>query len=220
MSDQQDALLNKVDFSKSGLVPAIVQDSETNKVLMLAYMNKEALEKTVGTGYTWFYSRSRGKLWNKGETSGNKQKVTSIAVDCDSDTLLVYVKPLGPACHTGKETCFFDNHAIGIHNVKKSEINSENSEDMFYYLEKVIKERLEKRPENSYVVKLNDKGENNVLKKIGEESAELIMAIKEKNDPEIVHEAADLIFHILLSLEWTNVSLADVIDELKKRHKD
>lgn len=207
-----DELINETDFSKGGIIPAIVQDSETGRVLMLAYMNHEALIKTIETGYTWFYSRSRNKLWNKGETSGNKQRVQDMALDCDKDTLLVKVKPQGPACHTGRESCFFNDLNLNYENLEPA--------DMFSYLEKIIKERLEKRPEASYVVKLNDKGENNVLKKLGEESAELIMAVKEKNNQEIVHEAADLIFHLLISLERTDVCLDDVILELKKRHQE
>ncbi len=201
-------LVEKTDFSK-GNVPAIVQDVSTGQVLMLAYMNREALKKTIETGYTWFYSRSRGELWNKGETSGNKQKVKSIKLDCDSDTLLLEVEPMGPACHTGRYSCFYKSHEFGSKPV-----------DMLYYLEKIIKKRLENRPEGSYVVKLSDKGENSVLKKLGEESAEMIMAVKDNNRKEIVHEGADLIFHLLLSLEKTEVSIKDLIEELESRHQE
>lgn len=224
----KEEIIRRADFSGQDLLPAIVQDYKSGKVLMVAYVNNEALERTIETGYTWFYSRSRGELWNKGETSGNLQKVVSVALDCDNDAILIKVDPLGPSCHTGKESCFYNIYKLddsyeALDEVIESGtagVGDQAFEDMFYHLEDVIKKRLDERPEDSYVVKLNDKGENNIFKKLGEETAELIIALKEKERKEIVHEASDLVFHMMLSLKRADVSISEIIEELKDRHQE
>lgn len=195
----------KVDFSKyaDGLVPAIVQDIETHKVLMLGFMNQEALTKTEETGKVTFFSRSKNRLWTKGEESGNFLELKSMAVDCDQDTLLIQVHPVGPVCHTGADTCWSERN---------------HSEDFLLYLEDIIRLRKQASPEDSYVAKLFSKGINKVAQKVGEEAVELVIEAKDNNEELFLNEAADLLFHYLLLLNAKGYKLQSVIDILKQRH--
>lgn len=195
----------KVDFSKYAdrLVPAIVQDIETHKVLMLGFMNQEALTKTEESGKVTFFSRSKNRLWTKGEESGNFLELKSIAVDCDHDTLLIQAHPLGPVCHTGADTCWSERN---------------HSEDFLLYLEDIIRLRKQASPDESYVAKLFSKGINKVAQKVGEEAVELVIEAKDNNEELFLNEAADLLFHYLLLLNAKGYKLQSVIDILKKRH--
>ncbi|MBK5251314.1 MAG: bifunctional phosphoribosyl-AMP cyclohydrolase/phosphoribosyl-ATP diphosphatase HisIE [Peptostreptococcaceae bacterium] len=201
----------KLKFDEKGLLPAVVQDNATGQVLMVAYMNEQSIEKTLETETTWFYSRSRKRLWNKGETSGNIQKVVSIDYDCDADTLLVKVDPAGPACHTGNTSCFYRR-------LYESE-TTEVQEDILDRLERVIKERKEGDDENSYTRYLFNKGIDKILKKVGEESAEVIIAAKNEGTEELVYEAADLIYHLMVLLEQKETNINAVKRELAGRFK-
>jgi len=196
----------KIDFNKyaDGLVPAIIQDAQTLKVLMLGFMDKESLEITQNTGNVTFYSRSQQKLWTKGETSGYFLKVVEILTDCDNDTLLIKANPIGPTCHTGDDTCF-------------SEINQ--SEFSLFYLETIIAQRRTESPDVSYTRKLFDKGINKIAQKVGEEAVELVIEAKDSNDELFINEAADLMFHYLVLFWAKGFSLNDVIKILAQRHK-
>lgn len=205
--------LSQVRFNERGLVPAIVQDAVSKEVLMLAYMNEEALRKTLETGETWFWSRSRQELWHKGETSGNTQRVLSLSFDCDRDTLLVRVIPSGPACHTGTTSCFeeFDT--------RSGETDGYDRFAILNRLESLIASREAERPEGSYTTYLFDKGLDKILKKVGEEAAEVIIAAKNRSPEELRYETADLIFHLLVLLREAKLPLDDVLDELSRRHR-
>jgi len=204
-----------VDFEKnSGLVPVIVQDIDTNEVLMLAYMNKEALELTKKTGYAHYFSRSRNKLWKKGESSGNTQEVKEILVDCDNDTILLKVKQNGPACHTGRKSCFFTNLETNEVTMDKEEEIEYNFVDKLYH---TLLERKNADPKTSYVSSLYNKGENSFLKKIAEEAAEFCFAVKDDDKKEIIYEAADLAFHTLVALAYKNIHPEAILEELKRR---
>lgn len=194
----------KIDFEKSGgLVPAIVQDAHTLKVLMLGYMNQEALEQTQVTGNVTFFSRSKNRLWMKGEESGNVLRLISIAVDCDQDTLLIKAIPAGPVCHTGAQTCWNE---------------SNEAQDFLPYLEKIIEQRKSSTDGKSYVKSLFDKGLNKIAQKVGEEAVELVIEAKDDNHELFVNEAADLLFHYLILLNRKGYSLQDITDVLRKRH--
>ena len=195
----------KVDFSKylDGLVPAIIQDFNTHKVLMLGFMNEAALYQTETTAKVTFYSRTKQRLWTKGEVSGNFLEVKSITIDCDNDTLLIKVHPLGPTCHTGADTCFSERN---------------HSEDFLQYLEDIIALRSKVSPEESYVAKLLSKGINKVAQKVGEEAIELVIEAKDDNKQLFLEEGADLLFHYLLLLNAKGYKLHEVIDVLQKRH--
>ncbi|EDM23466.1 bifunctional phosphoribosyl-AMP cyclohydrolase/phosphoribosyl-ATP diphosphatase HisIE [Caminibacter mediatlanticus TB-2] len=204
-----------VDFEKNGgLVPVIVQDIDTNEVLMLAYMNKEALELTKKTGLAHFFSRSRNKIWQKGESSGNIQEVKDILVDCDNDTILLKVKQKGVACHTGRKSCFFtklDTNEVILDKEKEIEYN---------FIDKLYHTLLDRKnadPKTSYVSSLYNKGENSLLKKIAEEAAEFCFAVKDNNKNEIIYEAADLAFHTLIALAYKNIHPEAILEELKRR---
>jgi phosphoribosyl-ATP pyrophosphohydrolase/phosphoribosyl-AMP cyclohydrolase len=194
------------DFSKytDGLVPAIVQDYETQKVLMLGFMNKDALQKTEETGLVTFFSRSKQRLWTKGEESGNHLKVKQILLDCDKDTLLVKAQPLGPVCHTGADTCWSEKN---------------HKEDFLSYLEHIIELRRNSDDQTSYVRSLFNKGINKIAQKVGEEAVELIIEAKDVNQELFLNEAADLLFHYIVLLQAKNYSLADVVKVLEKRHQ-
>ncbi|MEJ7912498.1 MAG: bifunctional phosphoribosyl-AMP cyclohydrolase/phosphoribosyl-ATP diphosphatase HisIE [Chitinophagaceae bacterium] len=196
----------EVDFEKyaDGLVPAVIQDTATQRVLMLGFMNKEALVKTTETGLVTFFSRTKQRLWTKGEESGNYLHVTELLTDCDKDTLLIKATPDGPVCHTGADTCW-------------NEAN--RKEDFLYYLEDVIKARRESNDTTSYIKSLFDQGINKIAQKVGEEAVELIIEAKDVNQPLFLGEAADLLFHYLLLLQAKNCSLTDVIAVLKQRHQ-
>ena len=200
-------------FNSDGLIPAIIQDAATRKVLTLAYMNEESLQKTIESGETWFYSRSRQELWHKGATSGNTQAVQSIAYDCDQDALVVLVNPKGPACHNGTTTCFTEI-------LYEAETSTSKIDSAFLYeLESIIADREQQRPEGSYTTYLFEKGVDKILKKVGEESAEVIIAAKNRDHDELQWESADLIFHLLVLLKEQNVPFSDVLAALKQRHE-
>jgi phosphoribosyl-AMP cyclohydrolase / phosphoribosyl-ATP pyrophosphohydrolase len=194
-----------IDFKKypDGLVPAVVQDFKTNKVLMLGFMNDEAVQKTEEVGKVTFYSRSKNRLWTKGEESGNFLLLKEMSVDCDNDTLLIKANPVGPVCHTGADTCF-------------NEIN--HSDNFLEYLEHVIELRKQVSPEQSYVSKLFTKGINKIAQKVGEEAVELVIEAKDNNEDLFLNEAADLMFHYLLLLNAKGYKLQDVIKILQQRH--
>jgi len=197
----------EINFGKSpdGLVPAIVQDHLTEKVLMLGYMNQEALDQTRKEGKVTFFSRSKGRLWTKGEESGNLLLVKEIAVDCDGDTLLVKAEPLGPVCHTGADTCWDEKN---------------HREDFLVCLEEIIEQRRnDGNPESSYVARLFGKGINKIAQKVGEEAVELVIEAKDHDDKLFLSEAADLLFHYLILLSAKGYNLQDVTDVLKDRHK-
>ncbi len=200
----------KLDFEKNAdkLVPAIVQDAETGTVLMLGFMNEEAVRKTEETSRVTFFSRSRQELWTKGETSGNYLDIVSVTADCDNDTLLIKAKPAGPVCHTGAETCFGETNQKSI-----------NPVDLLKELETVIDERRSQKPDDSYVAKLFEKGINKIAQKVGEEAVELVIEAKDDNLDRFRSEAADLLFHYLVLLRAKNVSISDVIEELQARRK-
>lgn len=201
--------IEEIAFDENGLIPAIIQDEQSGKVLMLAYMNQESLNKTIETKETWFYSRSRQELWHKGATSGNKQEVKNISLDCDGDTLLIEVKALGPACHTGAETCF-----------NKAVINQEQSHQFIIHeLAKEIQHRKENPIEGSYTSYLFREGIDKVLKKVGEESSEVIIGAKNNDADELTNELADLLYHTLVLMNIQDISITDVKDVLVKRNK-
>ena len=198
--------IKELDFSKEdGLIPAIIQDAQTGKVLMLGYMNEEALEKTLDTQKVTFFSRSKNRLWTKGETSENYLRLVSISPDCDQDALLVKVNPEGPTCHTGTDTCW----------------QEENKNDLQFlgYLTDVIKERRQLSTDESYVARLFSKGINKVAQKVGEEAVEVVIEAKDNDDKLFLDESADLLFHYMMLLEAKGFSLSDVVSILKERHK-
>jgi phosphoribosyl-ATP pyrophosphohydrolase/phosphoribosyl-AMP cyclohydrolase len=206
MTKEEKMNVGKVDFKKfgDGLAPAIVQDSGTEKVLMLGFMNEEALSKTLEDGKVTFYSRSRQRLWTKGEESGNYLLLKGIAVDCDNDTLLIKAEPLGPVCHTGADTCWDEKN---------------HREDFLFYLEEVIQSRKQTVPaESSYVAGLFAGGINKIAQKVGEEAVELVIEAKDQNEKLFLGEAADLLFHYLILLNAKGYNLQDVIDVLQTRH--
>lgn len=203
--------INIIKFNEKGLVPAIVQEYSTGRVLMLAYMNKEALEKTFSTGRAHYFSRSRNKLWLKGETSGNIQEVKAVYYDCDEDAILLSVNQTGAACHTGEESCFF--RMFGNGNSAKNQKPSDILAELF----KTIKNRKNASPDKSYVASLYAKGLDKILDKIKEESGELIDAVKKGEKKEVIHETADLLFHNLVLLGAADIDLQEIFDELKKR---
>lgn len=198
----------EIDFSKSahGLIPAIIQDSETNNVLMLGYMNNEAYQKTIETGKVTFFSRSKQRLWTKGEESGNFLNLVDIKNDCDGDTLLIQVKPVGPTCHTGADTCW-------------QTANKQNY-GFISQLENTIQLRKENaNAEKSYVASLFEKGINKIAQKVGEEAVEVVIEAKDANDDLFLSESADLLFHYLILLQAKGYKLDDVINVLKSRQK-
>jgi phosphoribosyl-ATP pyrophosphohydrolase/phosphoribosyl-AMP cyclohydrolase len=196
----------KVDFKKytDGLVPAVVQDYNTQKVLMLGFMNEESLRKTEETGLVTFYSRSKKRLWTKGEESGNHLQLRQILLDCDKDSLLIKADPKGPVCHTGADTCWSEKN---------------HKEDFLYYLEHIIELRRLGIDEKSYVKQLFAKGINKIAQKVGEEAVELVIESKDVNQALFLNEAADLLFHYLILLQAKNCSLADVVKVLEQRHQ-
>lgn len=196
----------KLDFQKSGgLIPAVIQDARTNKVLMLGYMNEESLAKTKETGKVTFFSRSKNRLWTKGEESGNFLNLVSIASDCDNDALLVKVDPAGPVCHTGADTCW----------------GEENKTDIAFlaYLQDFITKRHEEMPEGSYTTSLFKKGVNRMAQKVGEEAVETVIEAVNGTNEDFIYEASDLIYHLIVLLTSKGYSLSDIAGELEKRHK-
>ena len=196
----------KIDFKKysDGLVPAVVQDYKTNKVLMLGFMNNEALQKTEQTGLVTFYSRSKKRLWTKGEESGNNLQLRQMLADCDNDTLLIKAEPTGPVCHTGADTCWSERN---------------HKDDFLAYLEDIIKLRRNSNDDQSYVKKLFEIGINKIAQKVGEEAVEVVIEAKDVNRELFLAESADLLFHYLILLQAKDCSLTDVIEVLKQRHQ-
>lgn len=214
-----DSALNNIKWDANGLVPAIVQDASSKEVLMLAYMNRESLQRTLESGETWFWSRSRSELWHKGATSGHIQKVRSLAYDCDGDTLLVLVDQEGPACHTGRYTCF--HHPVIPNGTADSVQNTDVAKgrfDILGKLESVIAQRDAERPEGAYTTYLFEKGIDKILKKVGEETAEVIIAAKNRDNNELRYETSDLLFHLLVLLREAKLPLDEVMAELDRRH--
>jgi phosphoribosyl-AMP cyclohydrolase / phosphoribosyl-ATP pyrophosphohydrolase len=200
-------------FDEKGLVPAIVQDADTKEVLTLAYMNQESLTKTLEAGETWFFSRSRQELWHKGATSGNTQSVVSVKYDCDQDAVLVLVQPKGPACHTGAVSCFTE----GV--VSERATSSLTDYQILHSLEKLIIEREKERPEGAYTTYLFEKGVDKILKKVGEEASEVIIAAKNRDKEELKWEAADLLYHLQVLLVEQGLPFKEVLKTLEERHK-
>ncbi len=195
-----------LNFEKvGGLIPAIIQDNETSKVLMLGYMNEEALKKTQETGKVTFFSRTKQRLWTKGEESGNFLNVVSIKEDCDQDTLLVKANPVGPVCHTGADTCF----------------EEKNEEDILFlkYLQQFIEKRYNEMPEGSYTTSLFQSGVNRMAQKVGEEAIESVIEACNGTDDRLVYESADMLYHLIVLLTSKGLSIEDLARELQKRHK-
>ncbi len=198
--------INEIDFKKSdGLVPCIIQDAETLQVLMLGYMNEESLLKTLESKKVTFFSRTKSRLWTKGEESGNFLNLVSIELDCDKDSLLCLVNPIGPTCHTGSKTCW--NNEI------------KTSYSILEDLEKTIQDRFEKEPENSYITSLKQKGINKIAQKVGEEGVEVVIEALGNDKELFLNESADLLFHYLILLKAKNFALEDVLKVLNERKK-
>ncbi|MFS0636573.1 bifunctional phosphoribosyl-AMP cyclohydrolase/phosphoribosyl-ATP diphosphatase HisIE [Mesobacillus foraminis] len=208
-------------FDDRGLIPAVVQDADSFEVLTVAYMNRESLGKTIQTGETWFYSRSRQELWHKGETSGNTQKVADIKYDCDADSLVVLVKPAGPACHNGTVSCFTESLLEKKQADAQSFLDGAGVNDLkiLQRLEEVIRDREKERPEGAYTTYLFEKGVDKILKKVGEEASEVIIAAKNRDHEELKWEAADLLYHLLVLLREQELPLKDVLGVLEQRHE-
>lgn len=198
-------MMSAPNFNASELLPAIIQDPDTRIVLMQGYMNKEAFDKTLESKKVWFYSRSKQRLWMKGESSGNTLEFSHYKVDCDADSILVFARPTGPVCHTGAPTCF----------------NEQTTESLAFlsYLTTVIQKRHQDKNESSYVSQLFEKGINKIAQKVGEEATELVIEAKDHNDELFLNEAADLLFHMMILLEEKQYSLADVSKILASRHR-
>jgi phosphoribosyl-ATP pyrophosphohydrolase/phosphoribosyl-AMP cyclohydrolase len=198
----------KIDFSKTpdGLVPAIIQDNTTLKVLMLGYMNQEAFEKTQAEGRVTFFSRSKQRLWTKGEESGNFLNVVSMAVDCDNDTLLIKANPVGPTCHTGADTCWNETNQV---------------DDIMFlkHLQDFIDKRKQEMPEGSYTTSLFNKGIRKITQKVGEEAIETVIGAMANDDENFLYEGSDLIYHLIVLLTYKGYRIEDLARELRKRHK-
>jgi len=223
VSETFEQLAEKIKWDGQGLVPAIVQDAQSKEVLMLAYMNRESLKRTIDSGETWFWSRSRSELWHKGATSGHIQKVRALKYDCDGDTLLVLVDQTGPACHTGAYSCFHNGvplaNADGQEDSAAQEAKPAGSRfDILNKLEALIAQRDAERPEGAYTTYLFEKGVDKILKKVGEEASEVIIAAKNRSPEELRYEASDLIFHLLVLLREQKLPLDALMYELERRH--
>jgi phosphoribosyl-AMP cyclohydrolase / phosphoribosyl-ATP pyrophosphohydrolase len=226
--------LEELKFDANGLIPAVVQDAATREVLTVAYMNEESLAKSLETRETWFYSRSRQELWHKGATSGNTQKIVEMKYDCDGDALVVLVDPAGPACHTGAVSCFSETllkRSVDRDSPEFSESRLERSERpddqlaslsdfaVMLELEKTISKREQEMPEGAYTTYLFEKGVDKILKKVGEEAAEVIIAAKNRDPEELKWEAADLLYHLMVLLQEQKLPLKEVLGVLNKRKK-
>jgi len=213
------AFLDSVDFGTDGLLPAIVQEAESGEILMLAYMNREALEKTLETGKSHFWSRSRQALWRKGETSGHEQTVKEIRVDCDGDALLLLVEQKGVACHTGARSCFYRKLKDGTDVEADAEMTFplRDQSAILQRILEVIQDRKSHPKEGSYTCKLFSAGQEKILKKIGEEATEVIIASMEDDRSQVIYEVADLLYHVLVLLGFHDIPLIAIYDELQKR---
>ncbi len=199
-------------FDKNGLLPVVVQDYRTGEVRMFAWANKEAIEKTLQTGYAHYYSRSRGGLWKKGETSGNLQRVIEIRLDCDEDAVLYVVEQVGEACHTGERNCFFRD-------IEGERIKRVLPFETLQRLQEVIRQRIEEKRENSYTYRLYQEGEDRILQKFGEEAIESLIALKNSKFEEIRAELADMLYHMVLMLTVRGMDVSEVFEELGRRFK-
>lgn len=210
-------ILNEVKFDNNGLVTCVIQDYHSKKVRMVAYMNKEALEKTLETKQMTYFSRSRNELWVKGETSGYYQYLKGMSIDCDGDSLLFQIEQVGGiSCHTGNSSCFYRDLDEDVEiTINRAKVQTSDNE--FKNLEETIKDRIKNPKEGSYTNYLVDKGDNKILKKVGEEASEIIIACKDGKKEEIVFEISDLIYHLTVEMALKNISWDDVCDELKKR---
>ncbi len=197
----------------NGIVPAIIQDANTHKVLMLGFMNQEALEKTTSEGKVTFFSRTKNRLWTKGEESGNFLHVKEILEDCDHDTLLIKAVPAGPVCHTGSDTCFKEEN-------QDKGTESQSRVEFLAQLQELISRRKEEMPEGSYTTKLFEAGINKIAQKVGEEAVELVIESKDPHDDLFLDEAADLVYHLMVLLTARGLGIADVVKVLEKRHVD
>ncbi len=202
--------IDNLKYDEKGLITAVVQDAQSKEILTVAYMNKESLQKTIETGETWFFSRSRQELWHKGATSGNTQKVISMKTDCDQDAIIVEVLPAGPACHNGTTTCFtedlIENKQVG-------------SVGIISYLAEVIRTRESEMPEGAYTTYLFTEGIDKICKKVGEEATEVVIGAKNRDKKEVTWETADLIYHLLVLLQEQKISVYDVMEVLVERHQ-
>ncbi len=210
--------IKDIKFDKDGLVPAIVQDANTLQVLTLAYMNAESLKRTNESGETWFWSRSRSSLWHKGETSGNKQRVVDVSVDCDQDAIRILVEPAGPACHTGAQSCFHNELQDAPAGDKRE--GSADLGPVLNDLYALVESRKRERPAGSYSSYLFNEGLDKILKKVGEESAETIIAAKNKDSEAVVREASDLLYHLIVLLVECGLTLDHVGAELSARREE
>jgi len=208
--------IEKLRFNEAGLIPAIVQEENSGQVLMLAYMNKESLQVTLQTGKTCFFSRSRQKLWTKGETSGNYQQVKGVYYDCDKDTLLVKVVQQGYACHTGTYSCF-SNLAAVTEDFTETVAETGSAQGIVEELFQVIRDRYQKRPDGSYTTYLFNEGQDKILKKVGEEATEVIIGSKNHSKEEIQYEMADLMYHCMVLLVYHGMNPQDILEELARR---
>ena len=199
--------INQLNFEKlNGLIPAVIVDPKTDKVLMLGFMNEEALNKTIDTKLVTFFSRTKNRLWTKGETSKNYLHLIDIKIDCDNDSLLIYVNPDGPTCHTGNYSCF-------------EGVDQSSSISFLNELFSLIKDRKANLPENSYTTKLFKQGENRIIQKVGEESIETVIAAKNNDKNEIINETSDLIYHLFVMLADKNIEFSEIVANLKNRSK-
>lgn len=214
-------IMDEIQFDAHGLVPAVVQEVGSGQVLMLAYMNREALEKTVKQQEAWYFSRSRQQLWHKGETSGHVQRVREISYDCDADAVLLQVEQTGPACHTGHHSCFYRNAAGEEQAAPEQEMAAVYGHPagpgIIHELYQVILDRQRKLPEGSYTTYLFTKGLDKICKKVGEEASEVIIAAKNKDKDEIIYEVSDLIYHLLVLGAQAGVTPQDIYTQLKAR---
>jgi phosphoribosyl-ATP pyrophosphohydrolase/phosphoribosyl-AMP cyclohydrolase len=209
-------IINQIDWQKQTLLPVIVQEENTNEVLMMAYMNKEALSLSLQTKIAHYYSRSKQRIWKKGESSGHTQEIKEFYLDCDNDTLLIKVKQNGVACHTGRKSCFFTNLQTG-ETTSDVEVNLTSSYGIIDTLYHVIQERKNADPSTSWTAKLFSKGDNTILKKVIEEAGEFTFAYKDNDEGEMVYEAADLTYHMLVALAAKNISPDRIKQELSRR---
>ncbi len=203
----------KLNFNEEGLIPVIAQDYRTGEIRMLAWANKEAVKKTLETGYAHYYSRSRRELWKKGETSGELQRVREVRVDCDEDALIYVIEQeKNRACHTGERNCFFRN-------IEGEKIDKPLPFEALPRLQEIIRDRLERKPEGSYTVKLAEKGLDKVIQKFGEEAVETLIALKNKDKGEVLYETADMLYMLTLALTMEGIDVSEVMEELIKRMK-
>ena len=207
----------KIDFEKmGGLVPAIIQDATTRQVLMLGFMNEEAYQKTIDTGHVTFWSRTRQTLWTKGETSGHFLNLVDMKIDCDEDTLLVRVNPIGPTCHTGTDTCWGEENSP----IDNGQLTMDNANPLLFLseLQSFIDKRKQQMPEGSYTTSLFNKGINKIAQKVGEEALETVIEATNGTSEHLVYEASDLLYHLIVMLTEKGLRIEDVAEELHKRH--